>query len=253
MKQKKRKTQNKHALIPAPVILAAVILLCFAGITSARYVLQKENSTVAEAEEFYFESDFLKEESEKAVYYMDPETTEFTIQLFNYADSKRITAGKIQYEITVDGGTCVKGQNSGSFGGSSAETAKIQIAPDDSANAERTITVTAQSTSPYSKTLKAEFIMKFGNQFTIEDTAGNRAASLTMICADAGKTIAIHLPEGVIPDGADDRVTYDSNTRTCGFQSEGHGIYSLVLLKKDKDKVLTGQENGIFADSITIQ
>lgn len=253
MKQKSRKKQKKQALIPVPVVLAAVILLCFAGITSARYVMQKEKSTVAEAEEFYFTSDFLKEESEDASYFIDPKTEEFTIKLFNYADSIRITAGEIEYEITVDGGTY---ESKSSLKGPKQAEAEIKIKPDNplkASESEKIIKVTAKSSSPYSKTLTAEFIMKLGNQFVIEDKKGNRAAALTMICADDKKDITITLPEGVIPDKADDRVSYDSATRKCLFRSDGYGIYSLVLLKKEAEKVLSGAEDGIFANSIIIE
>lgn len=249
MKQPEKKGRKKKGILPFPLVLAAVILLSFAGITSARYVIRQESSTVADAEEFYFTSDLLKEKEDNAVYFIDPKATDFTINLYNYEDSQRKTNAVIKYTISVDGGT-----SEDSAGGElKTECNSVKITPLADGKGEKTVKVTATSVKPYAKTLTAEFKMILGNQFKIEDESGNRAAVLTMICADSGKDIVITLPVGVIPDATDGRVMYDNSTNKCTFSSGGSGIYSLILLKTDTAKVLSGEETGMFADSIVIK
>ena len=228
------------------MILTAIVLLGLTGVTMARYVKQQSQKGIVEAADFYFTSDYLKDEAEKAAYFVDPGKN-FSVQLYNFADTKRVTPGEIRYTVTVDGGSA------GTVSGSLAEsadaggTALIEITPD--AEAEQ-VKVTATTTFPYQKTLTAVFYRKLGNQYLVEDTAGSRAAALIMTFGDSGKSITIDLPEGVFPDETDDRVTYSGNQ--CTFTSPGKGVYSLILLKSDAGILLEG-DRVAFADRITIR
>lgn len=228
------------------MILTAIALLGLTGVTMARYVKQQSQKGIVEAADFYFTSDYLKDEAEKAAYFVDPGKN-FSVQLYNFADTKRVTPGEITYTVTVDGGSV--GTVSGSLTGSvdAGGAASIEITPD--AGTEQ-VTVTAASTSPYQKTLTAVFHRKLGNQYLVEDTAGSRAAALIMTFGDSGKSITIDLPDGVIPDETDDRVAYSGNQ--CTFTSPGNGVYSLILLKSDASILLEG-DHVAFADRITIR
>lgn len=264
-----RKIDRKRR-VKAPWLLIAVLgmLLAFSGITAARYVNQVKKGNLMSAENFYFTSDLLREESadesKTAVYYIDPLAENFTVELYNYADNMRIMSKDINYTVNVENGTANPVSGTLSVSGNSAVKAEITIRPTTNSSAGNAgagktsgtsntsdVTVTVTSTSPYKKTLKAVFKRELGNQFQLEDKTGNRAAVLTMTCADSSKSISITLPEGVIPDKTDSRVTeYKDNIWT--FKSPGEGVYTLILLKKDASKVLTGNEGGFFANSITI-
>ncbi|MCC8027074.1 MAG: hypothetical protein LIP16_17460 [Clostridium sp.] len=251
MKEDKR---NKRMAASTFLIALLGILLVLTGFTAARYIMENRKRNLLEAQNFYFTSNFLEEESENASYFIDPLAGEFSVELYNFADSLRKTPVSIEYKVTVESGqsSAARGTIGSDEGGG---TAVIQIIPDrdstDAAGNLKPVTVVAESGKPYKKVLKAVFIRELGNQFTVEDAPGYRAATLTMLCADSKKDITITLPDGVIPSATDDRVEYSGNI--CTFHSPGEGVYSLILLKSDSGSVLEGKENGKFANSIVIE
>ena len=104
--------KDKRRWLPALVILTAAVLLSFVGITVARYITRQEGQGIAEADNFYFTSDLLREKEENACYYVDPQTKEITVTLSNAADARRVTPGTITYRVEVTGGTVVSGSGS---------------------------------------------------------------------------------------------------------------------------------------------
>ena len=220
-----RRKRQRAALM---LITAAGIMLSLAGIAAARYMKQESQSGVVEAQTFYFTSDLLKEDGGTAAYFIDPMAQSFTIELYNFADSERVTSADITYRVSVTGGT-VEGGDTGIQGTIKAgEKSTVPISVIPAAKPEggggtvelEEIRVVAESVFPYKKTL----------------TGGE-------------KDIRITLPSGVIPDEADIRVTgYKDNK--CTFHSPGYGIYSLVLLKSEADIGLSGKDS--FADAIDL-
>ena len=237
--------ENKRRLLPLLVLLVSILLLSFTGFTAARYVLQQQRDGVAAAQNFYFTSDLLKDESENASYYIDPKAANFTVHLYNFADSKRTTAKTIRYAITTDN-AAITDSASGSLTGNNQNTGTITITPNEGAS---TVTITVTS-SPYKKVLKATFTLALGNRYTVEDASGNTAAVLTMTCTDDAKNIPLTLPSGVIPDATDTRVTLPADGEYL-FTSPGEGVYSLVLLKSTPAVSLSRTETA-FADTINI-
>ena len=239
---------NNKKQWPVKLLAILIILIAFIalfGITLARYVMEKSEQGVVASDDFYFYSDLLKDASEKAEYYIDPAKNTFQIKLMNYADALRITQKNINFTVSVENGSAEPA--SGTFNGSNKTESFVTITPVD--NAED-IKVTVTSTAPYEKTISAVFHRIPGNQYKVEDAPGNRAAVLTMTCIDDPKSISITLPAGVIPDEADGRVAKGDGDNTYQFQSPGHGIFSLVLLKSNTSVNLS--ENGVFADSINL-
>ena len=244
----RRDKKNRRIRIPLFILIIAGITLAFAGIAVARYTMQKSESGLIAAKDFYFTSDFLKESTENAEYFVDPAGA-ISINLYNYADSLRTTPGEITYRVEVVGGSYT--DSAAGAIGSSAATAVLTIVPTGNA---ASVTVTVTSVKPYTKVLTATFKREKGNLVTIEDAEGKRAAVLTMTCADDSKEITIILPPGVIPDKANDNVkSYTTGTPDkCVFNSPGYGVYSLILLKSDSNKNLTVSSGGDFADIITV-
>lgn len=236
--------KKKINLVRPLYMIIILVVMIFMSIVVAFYIMEDKKSSVIDAKKFYFSSDLLKEETENAKYYIDPKADTISFDLYNYADSKRVSEVDIDYKIEVIGGI---------IGGS--DTGKLLLA--DKKNTinitpkENIVVVTATSTKPYEKILAATFTKRLGNQYEIDDKVGNTAAVLTMICVDNAKEIRIKLPDNVLPDVNDSRViTYDNTNKQCIYQSPGNGVYSLVLLKKDKNKKLSA--SGDFADMITI-
>ena len=237
----KRPSVHTHATrrrVPAAAVLAVAVVLALAGFAAARYVMQQQQDGLATATDFYFTSDYLKESSESATYYIDPSTNDFTVELRNFADDLRFTSQGIDYKLTAEG--AVVDPVSGTMAGGTRDLATISVKP----TAQDAFTVTATSTSPYAQTLTATFIRAKGNHYTVEDAPGNAAAVLTMTCADSGGLITLDLPPGVVPDATDGRVS--ENT----FTADGPGVYSRVLLKTNASLNLT--DSGEFANKITV-
>lgn len=226
--------------VPAAAVLAVVVVLALAGFAAARYVMQQQQEGLATATDFYFTSDYLKESSENATYYIDPGTESFAIELRNYADDLRKTSGDISYKVETANAVATDA-GIGKLVGSAQSTAKVAVAP---SSGVQEFTVTATSTSPYAQTLTAKFILAKGNHYTVEDKPDNTAAVLTMTCADSGGPITLILPSGVIPDATDGRMVNGA------FAPGSPGVYSLVLLKTNKDVDLSG--SGEFANEITV-
>lgn len=240
-----KKARNRK--IPALAVIILCFFVVFAGITAARYVMQQTKQGIVAAQDFYFTSDFLKAETDNVSYYIDPDM-DFTVHLYHAEDSLRKTLSEIEYSVSVTGGTWVD-SGSGTLKPDSG-TADLTVTPNTGATS---ITVTATSTKPYKKVLTAVFKVEKGNSVVLEDSAGNRAAVLTMTCADAPKTITITLPSGVIPDETNDNVaSYDAAGRVCEYHSPGYGVYSLILLKSNPDGKLEVQSGSTFAGSLEI-
>lgn len=239
---------GKNCRIPALFIAVAVFLCVIAGITFARYILQDEHSGVAEAEAFYFTSDLLAEEEENKSYFIDPATEEFVIIFFNAEDSKRITKQNITFEVTAVGGTVKEKGNFTLSGGDSAQ-AKVTIHPDSGAD---TVTVKAVSSAPYAKTLTATFQLAAENQYKLEDTAGERAAVLSITCAQLPVDgISLIVPDGIVPDATNTFITRESD-RSYKYKPTEAGVYSIVLLKKDPSVNISKAESE-FTDIINIE
>ncbi len=233
----------------ASAIIILGILAAFAGVTAARYVMQRTNQGIIAAQDFYFTSDFLKEESDKALYFIDSKIP-VTIHLYNSEDSLRTTPGEIRYQVEVAGGTYTDSSNGVVGSSADPEVSDLVVVPDEAA---QSITVTVTSTAPYKKVLTAEFKIEKGNAVGLEANVGSRVAVLTMTCADDAKAIEITLPDGVIPDQTNDNViSFDTSGRICRFHSPGYGMYSLILFKSAPDQVLSLESGDAFAGSLEI-
>lgn len=238
-----KKTGKRWFGLSLSTISAIIILLGFAGIGMARYVMEKNKAEIAAAENFYFTSNLLKEDAaENTILYVDPSKASFTVNLYNYADEQRKTASDIKYTVTVVNGS--SNPDSGTIA-NNTEKAEITITPIDKS---KDVIVTATSTSPYKKELKATFKISLGNQYTIEDTVGNTAAVLMMTFTGSGGDVTLELPNTVIPDENNPNISkVDGNWK---FNVAQDRIYSLILLKQNQTLNLSG--SGTFADSIQI-
>ncbi|WP_125142213.1 hypothetical protein [Clostridium transplantifaecale] len=250
MKQSAPDTFFRRRLLPAAVLSGVILFISFAGITAARYMAQHQKAGIASAQDFYFTSDLLKENPpEGAFYYMDPEAGSFQVNVYNYADSQRTTSADIRYTYTIVNGTdgSSGSEGSGLLQGGVENTGLITVYPIQGSS---DVTVTVTASSPYKKTLTATFKMTLGNQYLVEDHAGDTAAVLIITCTDSARDIPLLLPGHVIPDATDDRVVTADGSYI--FKSPGSGVYSLVLLKLTPSADLS-RDSTLFAGQINLQ
>ncbi|WP_294150284.1 hypothetical protein [uncultured Clostridium sp.] len=250
MKQSASGVFIRRRLLPAAALLAAILLLSFAGITAARYVTQHQKAGIASAQDFYFTSDLLKENPPAGTfYYMDPQAGSFQINVYNYADSQRTTSVDIDYTYSIvngtDGGAGTSG--AGLLSGGAESTGLITVYPGQDGS---DVTVAVTASSPYKKILTATFKMTLGNQFLVDDNSGGTAAVLIITCTDSAKDIPLLLPDYVIPDATDERIV--SADGSYIFKSPGCGVYSLVLLKLTASADLS-RDSTPFADQINLK
>lgn len=242
---------NRSDKIKKPAIAILLIgLLLMAGVTVATYIMKAGEDGIIEADRFYFTSNYLKDEVEHAVYYIDPKYPVFDVQLYNYEDSKRKASTDIQYTVSASGGAVGIG-DTGNTNGTLKKDEQANVIKVKPSTGENHVVVTAASTAPYTKSLTAEFKLENGNSYTVT-SEGDAAAVLTMTCRDAGKDITISLPQNLVPDASDDRVKKGNADNEYSFTSNGYGVYTLVLLKKE-ELTITNVTNGVFADRIEIK
>lgn len=243
--QKGKSDAERRRLGLATAVGVVVVLL--AGIVIARYVMHQSQRGILSAQDFYFASNFLKESRED--YYIDPQAGKFEIQLYNFADVKRVSTEDIKYKVSVSsGGTADKTEGTLAKGGKRIET--IAVSPDAGTDE---IAVTVQTTAPYEKELAATFHLQSGDSYTLENKAGDTAAVLDMICTDhtAGRKVTLKLPEGVVPDATDDSVSRSGGDFIYTFPE--NGLYSVVLLKSNPEMNGEVTAQTIFSDEIDLR
>ncbi len=95
--QKRLKKPSTSAMI---LLLFAITVVSFSGITLSKYILQVDSKEqLVTATEFYFESDLLSESS-YPTYTMEYRDS-LTIDLKNYLDDLNVSAETISYDVTV--------------------------------------------------------------------------------------------------------------------------------------------------------
>lgn len=232
---KRDKKMSRAGLICLLLLVAAVLL--FAGITTARYVMEwSSGTTQADAKDFYFISDLLTS-GDTPVYQLSdfvPGTSTITFTLRNYADSLRVSEANIDYTITTDnasvthsGGTITKSDTTGVD-----ETVTISVPTAAFTNGTATIRVTATSTSPYSQSLAAvfELYQRLDDiTVTVHDAAGSNTLTLLVTTNDEGGTVSLSIPANVLPDSTDNRLTISGST--CSFNAVANAQYSFTFFK----------------------
>lgn len=185
----------KKKKITVAVISAISALILMLGIVPslAKYVTEYGKQSEVVSDNFYFTSDYLSE-SESAIpeYKICGSEVEFEIR--NYIDSYRVNASDIVYTVTANVGTLTQGgepTSGGTINGGTkaAHTVTLTYSGEE---AEKEITVTVTSSSPYVKELKAKFVFtKPVLRYEITDSVGSYYAELYIHTANEEKTVTI--------------------------------------------------------------
>ena len=186
-----KKKKITVAVISAVSVLA--IILCFAP-SFAKYITTQGRQSELDSDHFYFSSDYLSESTMIPEHKIYGDSVSFEIR--NYIDSSRVNASDIVYTVTATDGTL--SSNGGTLIGGTEKCAKITLTYSGE-EAEKEITVTVTSSSPYVKELKAKFVFtKPALRYEITDSVGSYYAELYIHTANEEKTVTVNWDKAVL-------------------------------------------------------
>lgn len=226
----------KKKKITVAVISAVSVLILMLGIAPslAKYVTEYGKQSEVVSDNFYFTSDYLSESAipEHKIY---GDSVSFEIR--NYIDSSRVNASDIVYTVTATDGTL-------SFDGrpligGTENCAKITLTYSGE-EAEKEITVTVTSSSPYVKELKAKFVFtKPALRYEITDSVGSYYAELYIHTANEEKTVTVNWDKAeLLIDETNDyvfgKLNADKNAATVTIPA--HTTVKIAFFKNDITK-----------------
>ncbi len=183
MKKKKNSTIYKYTR--KQILVLSVLVIFGVSLVSilARYVMNYVNNFYTSTKEFYFYSDKLKEDNPtyKVERWTGINKYTIPIKLTTAKNSLEKVAYDMDYQITYSCSsniTCQLTKTSGTiYATSNEENITLTVTPNSSLDIgdEAVINITATTSVPYQKTIKARFILVVGeNEYTykIEDAVG---------------------------------------------------------------------------------
>lgn len=159
----------------------------------AKYVTEHGKQSEVVSDNFYFTSDYL---SESAIPEYKICGDSVTFEIRNYIDSFRVNASNIVYTVSANVGTLTQGgepTSGGTINGGTKAAHTVTLTYRYSEEeAEKEITVTVRSSSPYVKELKAKFVfMKPVLRYEITDSVGSYYAELYIHTANEAKEVTV--------------------------------------------------------------
>lgn len=207
------KKGKKIALLKYIVLLILISLL-FLEISYSKYVDEKKQETVYRGTDFYLESSMLQNSITVPIYTYEKGINTITVDLNNYIDELRFSEVSINYEVSITdtNGNAVTDKNdkpimekTGTLSKLSKKTENITF---DNLKSG-TYVVTAKSLGPYSKTIKANFIITENDnsiEYTVNDSVDSNILQLTVSTKDYNGNIKISWPEGLLPNSTDPKL-----------------------------------------------
>lgn len=177
---------KKRIIAVVSAALLVLSVLCIAP-ALAKYTTEQGKQSEIHSDEFYFTSDYLSESAipEHKIY---GDSVSFEIR--NFIDSLRTNVANIEYTVSASDGTL--SSNGGTLTGGTEKCAKITLTYSGE-EAEKEITVTVKSSSPYVKELKAKFVFtKPVLRYEITDSVGSYYAELYIHTANEAKTVTVN-------------------------------------------------------------
>lgn len=195
-RQRRRKTEKRSTDLLAALCftMALTLLLTSTGSTLAKYIREDRSAVAAVAAPFYFTSPQLTNDQEPPYYLVsepDGDRVSLTVDLANYIDDLRRTPDAISCRCWVENtaGEEVASAEDLTLSGNKA-TLSVPLSVPKSAfgsGEDRRVTVFAQATAPYGKTLKAQYgfdRQTYPLRFTVTEEGG--AAVLRVSGGSAG-------------------------------------------------------------------
>ena len=226
----------KKKKITVAVISAISALILMLGIVPslAKYVTEHGKQSEVVSDNFYFTSDYL---SESAIpeYKIYGSNVEFEIK--NCIDSLRTNVADIEYTVSASDGTL--SSNGGTLIGGTENCAKITLTYSGE-EAEKEITVTVTSSSPYVKELKAKFVFtKPVLRYEITDSVGSYYAELYIHTANEEKTVTVNWDKAeLLIDETNDFVfgKLNADKNSASVDIPAHTTVKIAFFKNDITK-----------------
>lgn len=179
--------KKKKITVAVISVISALILMLGIVPSLAKYVKEHGKQSKVVSDNFYFTSDYLSESAipEHKIY---GDSVAFEIR--NFIDSLRTNVANIEYTVSASDGTL--SSNGGTLTGGTEKCAKITLTYSGE-EAEKEITVTVKSSSPYVKELKAKFVFtKPVLRYEITDSSGSYFAELYIHTTNEAKTVTVN-------------------------------------------------------------
>ena len=227
----------KKKKITVAVISAISALILMLGIVPslAKYVTEQGKQSTVVSDNFYFTSDYLSESTMIPEHKIYGDSVSFEIR--NYIDSSRVNASDIVYTVTATDGTL--SSNGGTLIGGTEKCAKITLTYSGE-EAEKEITVTVTSSSPYVKELKAKFIFAESvMRYEITDSAGSYYAELYIYTGDTAQIVTVNWDKAkLLIDETNDYVfgKLNADKNAASVSIPAHTTVKIAFFKTDITK-----------------
>lgn len=226
----------KKKKITVAVISAISALILMLGIVPslAKYVKEHGKQSKVVSDNFYFTSDYLSESAipEHKIY---GDSVAFEIR--NFIDSLRTNVANIEYTVSASDGTL--SSNGGTLTGGTEKCSKITLTYSGE-EAEKEITVTVKSSSPYVKELKAKFVFtKPVLRYEITDSVGSYYAELYIHTANEAKTVTVNWDKAeLLIDETNDYVfgKLNADKNAASVDIPAHTTVKIAFFKNDITK-----------------
>lgn len=187
--------KKRRIIAGVSFLLGLIIVLCVA-LMLAKYKMNLGEQSEIASKNFYFSSNFLKSD-EVPTYEIYGDTV--TLQVRNFIDSLRINETDIEYTVSADFASLNKtgGTLTGSTKNSDSITLTYAFADGEE---QKEITVTAESTGVYAKTLTAKFILLKPKSlaYEIKDQVGRNYAEMYIYMGNTAQNVTLSWDEAVL-------------------------------------------------------
>lgn len=223
------------------VVSVALLLLYFFSVAPAfaKYITEKGEQSEVSSLEFFFTSDYLSG-SETPEYRIYSDSVEFEIR--NYIDSLRVNASEIVYTVSATGGTLSPDGETlaaQTLVAKTKDSDKIKLSY-SGGETEKAIIVTARSSSPYVKELKAKFVFTKPLRYEITDSVGSYYAELYIHTGDTNKAVTLNWNKAeLLIDETNDYVVGKLNPEKNAASTKdipAHTTVKIAFFKKDIKK-----------------
>lgn len=208
--------------------LLIIVICCFTGVSLAKYEWKETENVPIGTKPFYFESDVLALNNPS--YTLQTDLDKIVIKLRNYADQLRVSYTDINYSVSLSKDSVVLQEKN--VQGTITTSEKMDLITFDGLSAG-TYVVSATSSSPYVKTIRATFIIpELNNQFSAELNASSSTnmVYVSLTTNDFSGNINIVLPDGLVPDNTND--VFDGAVgNSFSISVEKNSSYNLSFLK----------------------
>jgi len=233
---------NIKTLISFTVLTVVLAFLLSTG-AIAKYVNEEKQETLYEAQAFYLESSTLTDESSIPTYTLQKGTNAITVDLKNFIDELRISDVAINYVVSISdtSGNYVTDKSGARINEKTGTfTKQTKVTKNESFTNlnSGTYTVTVRAVSPYTKTIRANFIVTDSDNvinYTVNDVAGSSVLQLTVTTNEFSGNIVIAWPAGLAPDSTDEKfsgVNTGFSAGSCTVNFSANSEYTFQFFKQ---------------------